>query len=411
MKKIKGSLIFCCQVYYPDEQSTSQLFTGIMEGLALRGYDIKVFCSYPGNQGNQNFSSVETHNGVLIERIGFQLATKKNLFVRALAYLSYLVGLVPKLIFAPKNVEIFAVTNPPFLVWVCAFVSIFRKSSFIFMFLDVHPEGLISLGKLSASAWYVRLWKYLNRISYSKAKKLLVLGRDMIHLLANEYDLSKTCFEYVPHWSAAKVENPIPFSSSKFPKIWGLSDSFVVQYSGNMGLWHDIDTFVRAAKILQQYANIQFVLIGGGIRREKAIHLANRIGVGNIHWKDFVPLRELSESLAACHLALISLNDNLEGVAVPCKLYGILASGRPVIAQVPQHSEVAMCVLDNNCGVVVPPGDAESLAEVIYKLSLDKSSRDAMSVAAFHAYCTHYQIETAINAFEKEFFIRNVLRI
>lgn len=404
MKKNKGSVIFCCQVYYPDEQSTSQLFTGIMESLALRGYEVKVLCGYPSNHGNIKISPREIHNGVLIERIGFQLSTKKNLFIRAVAYSSFLLGVVPRLIFSHKDSQVFAVTNPPFLAWICAFASIFRYRPYIFMFLDVHPEGLIALGKLSTSAWYVRLWKFINKVSYAKARKLLVLGRDMVPLLSKQYNLPESRFRYIPHWSATEVKEPISFGSSKFPSIWGLSDSFVVQYSGNMGLWHDIDTFVRAAKLLQRYTNIQFVFVGGGIRRNKARQLAGDLGVDNIRWEDFVPLSELSENLAGCHLALISLNKNLEGVAVPCKLYGILASGRPTIAQVPLQSEVAMCVLENNCGVVVPPGDADALAEVIYRLSMDKSSVEAMSSAAFNAYTSRYQIEDAVNVFEEELF-------
>lgn len=402
--KKKFPLIFCCQVYYPDEQSTSQLFTGIMEGLAARGFNIKVLCGYPSGHGNKKFLHREIHNGVSIERVGFQLTAKKNLLVRAFAYISYLIGVAPKLLFASNGAQIFAVTNPPFLAWICAFVSIFRQPPYIFMFLDVHPEGLVSLGKLSDSSWYVRLWKFFNKISYKKARKLLVLGRDMIPLLSTEYNLPASRFRYIPHWSAAEVKKPIPFNASKFPAIWGLEDSFVIQYSGNMGLWHDIDTFVRAAKLLEHHKNIKFVFIGGGIRRNKAMQLANELGATNIYWEDFVPLSELSESLAGCHLALISLNKGLEGVAVPCKLYGILASGRPTIAQVPSDSEVAMCVLENNCGVVITPGDAEGLADAIYRLSGDRFLVDAMSAAAFSAYSEYYQIDGAVNAFEEELF-------
>jgi glycosyltransferase involved in cell wall biosynthesis len=159
-----------------------------------------------------------------------------------------------------------------------------------------------------------------------------------------------------------------------------------------MGLWHDIETFVRAAKRLDSHQDIQFIFVGGGMRKKRALDLAREIGIKNIHWKEFVPLNELSESLAGCHLALISLNQNLEGVAVPCKLYGILASGRPTIAQVPAKSEVAMTVIENCCGLVIEPGDVEGLADAIYRLSKDMESVRAMSLAAFKAYSKNYKI-------------------
>lgn len=404
MKKATKSLTFSCQVYYPDEQSTSQLFTLAMERLAIRGYKVKVFCGFPDKSYQNTVSRLQVHNGVEVERLGFRLSSRKNYLNRALCYASYMICLFPKLLFAEAGTRFFAVTNPPFLAWVLALVSLIRRHRFTFMFLDLHPEGMIVLESLSGQVWYVRLWKYLNGLSYRRADKLLVLGRDMVPILSNGYGIKNEIFRYVPHWSALEFKKPMSFSASKFPQIWGVSDSFVVQYSGNMGLWHDIDAFVMAAKKLESHINIQFVFVGDGVRKKRAMSLAREIGVKNIHWKEFVPLSELSESLAACHLALISLNKNLEGVAVPCKLYGILASGRPAIAQVPEKSEVAMTVLENRCGLVVKPGDIEGLVDAIYKLSIDRTAVEQMSIAAFKAYTEFYQIENAVNILERELF-------
>lgn len=363
---------------------------------------MKVLCGFPEKSYQNKVSRYEIHNDVVIERLGFRLSSKKSFLSRALSYASYMACLLPKLIFASSGSCLFAVTNPPFLSWIMALTSFIRRQPFIFMFLDLHPEGLIALGSLSDQVWYVRLWKYFNGLSYRRAERLLVLGRDMIPILSRSYGLKVEVFKYIPHWSASESEKPISFSESKFPELWGLSDRFVVQYSGNMGLWHDIDTFVRAAKSLESHRKVQFVFIGGGMRKDRALNLANELGVINIHWKEFVPLSELSESLAACHLALVSLNHNLEGVAVPSKLYGILASGRPIIAQVPFRSEVAMTVLENHCGLVIEPGDVEGLANAIYKLSNDMDAVDLMSEASFNAYCNNYQINDAVNIFEKE---------
>lgn len=398
------TLIFCCQVYYPDEQSTSQLFTAVMERLVSKGHPVTVLCGFPNDVMQKKIPKCQTHNGVVIERLGLRLSLKKSYVSRGLSYISYLIGVIPKLLFAPRGAQFFAVTNPPFLAWILALISFMRGHSFTFMFLDLHPEGLIALGNFSESVWYVRLWKYLNGIAYRRAKKLLVLGRDMIPVLSDSYGLDPTSFSYVPHWSASENEGPIPFASAKFSKIWGVSDFFVVQYSGNMGLWHDIDTFVRAAKELEAYKKIKFIFVGGGIRKFKAMILAEKLGVKNIRWEEFVSIEDLTQSLASCHLALISLNKNLEGVAVPCKLYGILASGRGVIAQVPEASEVALTVNENNCGLVVAPQDVSGLAKVILELSENLPETERMGKASYDAYLNNYQINNAVDSFEEILF-------
>ena len=50
---------------------------------------------------------------------------------------------------------------------------------------------------------------------------------------------------------------------------------------------------------------------------------------------------------------------------MPSRLYGILAVGRPVIVAADPESETAQLVEQVGCGVVVPPGRPELLAEVI----------------------------------------------
>jgi colanic acid biosynthesis glycosyl transferase WcaI len=405
MKIPRKSLIFLSQVYYPDSQATSQLFSAVMERLAQKGYKIKVICGFPDKANGARVPLLELRNGVQIERVGFRFSVKKNILQRAVSYISFLFFALFKLLYSPREIQIFAVTNPPFLAWVLALVNWIKNQPFIFMFLDLHPEGLIALGLLPSDAWYIKCWKYINKISYQRARKLFVLGRDMIPILSDAYEIDPIRFHYIPLWSSAEAKSPIAFFDSRFPQIWGVASCFVIQYSGNMGLWHDIETFVRAAKQLEVHKNIQFIFIGGGIRKVNAIKLSNELCVKNIQWKDFIPLGGLQESLAGCHIALISLNKNLEGVAVPSKLYGILSSGRPIVAQVPSNSEVAMTLREHHCGIVVDPGDVSGLADAIYRLSKNPDIVSAMSAAAFSAYFQHYKIENAIDAFERELLL------
>ena len=321
---------------------------------------------------------------------------EKNIIFRGFAYVSFLAEVTCRLMFVPSDTKWLGVTNPPFVAWSMAFASWFRRRRYHYFFLDLHPEGLIALGLLKSNTWYVKLWLFFNHLSYNRVERLFVLGRDMIPLISEKYSQPKSKFHYLPHWSAVESADPISFEDSAFMKKWNLQSKFVVQYSGNMGLWHDIENFVLAAKRLEEKPHIQFVFIGGGRRRNQAELLASELGCANIQWHDFVELEDLSESLAACHVSLISLRAGLEGVAVPCKLYGILAAGRAVVAQVPIESEVALTVNEHECGVVVPPGDVDELVRVLKLLSNNLSEVDSMGRNAFAAYENHYRLENAI---------------
>jgi glycosyltransferase involved in cell wall biosynthesis len=268
------------------------------------------------------------------------------------------------------------------------------------MFLDVYPEALTALGVMEPGSFIARCWTLLNRLSYRRAVKVAVLGRDMIPLLQSHYGIPPDRITTIPHWSAAEPAQPGPFTGNSLARQLGLEDKFVVQYSGNMGLLHDIDALVRAADLLRDDPAIHFLFIGKGRRRAAAQQLARDLDLPNITWLDFMPREQLHESLACCQAALISLRQGMEGVAVPSKLYGILASGRAVVAQVPRGSEVARVVEEEACGMVVAPGDVEGLADAIRSLASSPKETERMGVNAFDAYRTRYTLERAVAAFE-----------
>ena len=46
-----------------------------------------------------------------------------------------------------------------------------------------------------------------------------------------------------------------------------------------------------------------------------------------------------------------------------------MASGRPLLASVPDDSEIASLVKDADCGVLIPPEDPQAMAKAIQTLS------------------------------------------
>ena len=50
---------------------------------------------------------------------------------------------------------------------------------------------------------------------------------------------------------------------------------------------------------------------------------------------------------------------------MPSRLYGILAAGRPVLAAADEDSETAQLVREVGCGIVLPPGRPDLLADAI----------------------------------------------
>ncbi|MDA9269680.1 glycosyltransferase family 4 protein [Amylibacter sp.] len=394
-------IVFVCQVYFPDSSSTSQLFHPVMKKFVEEGHDVSVLCGYPPGQSAVHKEMID---GVRVIRHGLKINHKNGLFVRGIAYIFFLIGIFFKLVSIENGPRFIGVTNPPFNAHILFLTSKIKRRDFEYILLDLHPEGLLKI-KTIRKSWLTRLWINANKVAYQGVSRLFVLGRDMKNLIANEYSIPKSGIEYLPHWSSTDTDpEPLSFHDSKFVADWGLEDNFVVQYSGNMGVWHDMITIVKAAEKLKAVKNIKFLFIGGGIKLKEAKSLADELECDNILWKDFVDHSLLNHSLAASHVSLVSLKENLEGVAVPCKLYGILSSGRPTIGIVPRESEVAYTILEASCGVHVNPGDDVDLARQIQYLANDKSIVDTMGQNAFNVFNEKYTVNSAF----KQLHYRNV---
>ena len=115
------------------------------------------------------------------------------------------------------------------------------------------------------------------------------------------------------------------------------------------------------------------MFIGSGAQEDRVKQHIVHTGAHNMKLLPYQPRTKLNVSLTACDVGLVTLQPGMTGLAVPSKLYGILAAGKPVVVIGPEDSEPAMVVLENSCGLVVRPGDAAGLAAALYRLKDDPS--------------------------------------
>lgn len=395
------TLIIVSQVFYPDSQSTGVLLAELARGLSSRGFKIRVLSAFPV-LGSKDAPEEEDWSGISIVRGGFKLNAKKSLWRRLLVYFSYCGWLVWKLLMrTPTATHVLVITNPPFAPIVVFFCSLLRGWTYGVLLHDIYPDGLVALGQMREKGLLTKAWRLLNRCTFHRAMHAVVLGRDMRRLCEESYGLDRSRVAVIPNWSSVASGSPILAEESVLWKRLGLNDEFVVQYSGNMGLWHDMNAIIGAAEELRDHRGIRFLLVGDGLRRAGAEALCRERKLDNVIWLPFQPKEALWDSLACCHVAVVSQRAKLAGVAVPSKLYGILASGRAILAHVPVNSEVAEVIREECCGQVVPAErSGAALASVILEFAADPERTRAMGERA-RAAATRYQLHNAVESFSR----------
>lgn len=360
------------QVFYPDEVSTANLFTNLSSYLAKEGVDIEVWAAQPSYTCSVKQPGNVNYEGINIKYLFSTRFHKSNFFGSIINILSFMVSASIKLLFTNDKTPVFTHTTPPLLGIIISIICALKRRKFIYILLDIYPEGLIRLGKLNANNLLVRFWKRANINALKRSFKIIVIGRDMREYVHEIYPESVNKIEYIPNWQDDRLIHPADLNTNSFFKDLNHKDSFVVQYSGNMGLWNDMEAIGKATVISKK--DVFFVFIGDGIRKNELQRNVSE-NHNNYIFLPFQPTDILSEVLTSCHVALVSLRKGMEGMAVPCKIYGILAAGTPVIALVPENSEIAYVIEEEKCGIVVPPDDYEGLNNAIIKLMEDNALR------------------------------------
>jgi len=117
-------------------------------------------------------------------------------------------------------------------------------------------------------------------------------------------------------------------------------------------------------------------------------------GLKNILFRGYLPRGQLGESLRIGDVHLITLRKNLAGVSVPCKLYGVMAAGRPALFVGPEESETSDDVKKNDCGRVVNNGDVDGLVATLLDLAGNQPLCDQLGSNGRRAFETTFNRAT-----------------
>ena len=285
------------QVFYPDEVSTAGLFTNLCSVIAEGGYEVIVWCAHPSYSARNRQPKKAVYKGIKIFYLPSTNFHKDNILGRFANMFTFSISVLFKLLFSKEREPVFTHTTPPPLGIIVSFVCAMRKRKFCYILLDIFPEGLIRLGKVSRNNLLIRFWNFLFVTSLKKSNRIIVLGRDMKAWIEkiNSGIAQKT--DYIPHWQDDNIFFPSEFRNNEFVKSYNLEKKFVVQYSGNMGLWNEMETFGKAVQT--NLEGVLFMFVGGGVRKNELIRSFQSSDLQNTLFLPFQQVpnpRDISES-------------------------------------------------------------------------------------------------------------------
>ena len=361
------SVLFINRVYPPSQGATGDMLRGVAEGLAARGWDVTVLVTAEVGEPKKT-----TRRGVRVLRAGTVLSRKSTL-LRAASYAFMLPWLLVRTLLLPRTDFVVTMTDPPMLAALGAAIRFFKRNKTIHWAQDLYPEVAEELGVLPRGAALSNLLRKISTESLRSCDAVVAIGRCMSSRLTARGIRYKN-IAVIPNFAPSIV--PLDRTNNPLRRQLGLEGTFVVAYSGNMGLAHDFETLLDAAERLRGQ-RIAFLMVGEGPRRPWIENEAARRGLQNMMFLPSQPADRLSQGLSAADAHIVTMRPNLCGLVVPSKFYGVLASGRPCLFVGPPDCEVARVIHENDVGLVFEPGESAKLAGAILDWANDPSAHAA----------------------------------
>lgn len=364
------NILIATNYYHPESVGAGIWVTQLTRDLQGRGHHVTVVTSFPSYpqgrifDGYRNrFADRETVDGIDVIRT-FTYATRRQSFgARFVAFGAFCLSAAPGYLRWRRPVDVVYAILPPLPLGVSAYaIAKASGARLVVDVQDIYPDIAVALNYLRNPA-AVAFFRRMERWIYARAERIVVISEGFRHNLLGK-GVAPAKIHVVPNWADPGEIVSGPADNAFRRETRTDKGELLVLYSG--GLTHNTDMHpVLDAAAQLRGLPIRFVIVGDGVQKRVLVERAASAGLDNVKFYPFQPIERYGEVLAAADVTLVALNSAATLASVPSKIYKQMAAARPIVAITNQGNEVSRLVVDAQCGVTVPPGDSERLANVL----------------------------------------------
>lgn len=369
---MKDKLLIYAHYFYPDVASTGQILTELSQGMS-DSFDITIICAVPSYTGTveEKYKSKriyeEEYKGMKVIRVRVPEFQKSNKISRVKNLLAYFFNSIIGTLKISKQDYIFTISQPPILGGTLGVLGKWIKGGkLIYNIQDFNPEQTMAVG-YAKNKLLLKLVMAVDKFSCKRANEVIVVGRDMQETLKGRFKNKKVPKNtFINNWINEKEIYPLEQNHPKiidFKNTYDLEDKFIIMYSGNIGLYYDLENIIKVIEEFKERKNVVFAFVGDGTIKSKIEEYVINNKLDNVVFIPYQDKSDLIYSLNAADIHWVVNAKGIKGVSVPSKLYGVMASGKPVLGVLDEGSEARLIVEESNCGVCSEPGNYKQISK------------------------------------------------
>ena len=348
-------------------QAANYLTVGFANAFNRRFESVTLITGSVHVQGEKLDSDIETR---MINRWHERPSWKK-----AGSYLIALIRMWWLLMTRYRRHEVLFVSVPP----MGYLLNLVLPHRFSMVIWDLYPDTL-KIGGMTESHPVYRIWSWMNRKSFRKAYRIFTISEVMADALSRYVPRERIFVQ--PIWSIFGDNARIPREKNKFLATGDAGERFIVQYSGNIGLTHNVDLLVDIAERLQNREDILVQIIGRGPREPYIRQLVSERGLENVQMLPFQSDEMFPHSLSAADLGVVMLDERVGRGSVPSKAYNLMSFGIPALYVAGPDSQLARYAEEFGHACCFRSNQVDAIAHWIEELVSNPDKRKEMGQRA-----------------------------
>lgn len=371
-KQKKKSLLIYAHYYVPDTASTGQLLCELAEGVLDR-FNVTVICVVPSYTGDVKEEYTvrrfyrENVNGVKVIRVRVPEFRKADKRSRIKNILAYFFGAAAATLKTGKADYVLAVSQPPILggllgvwgKWV-------KHAKLIYNIQDFNPEQVMAV-HYSGNKTLLGLMMRLDKFSCRRSHLVITVGRDLAETLQRRFTGMKAPrWAVINNWVDEQKIYPVAASHpcvTAFKEKYGLTEKFVFMYSGNLGLYYDLENILKVIEkikpgtVAADGREVAFAFVGDGSALENMAAYKEKHCLDNVVFIPYQDKERLVYSLNAGDVHWVVNAKGIKGVSCPSKYYGVAAAAKACLCVQESGTEIRRIVEETQGGLCSEPGD------------------------------------------------------
>lgn len=360
--------------WFPPEHGSAALPGLIARALSVAGCEVDVVTAYPNYPSgvlqsgwSQRWNHTERDASYVVHRTPIYVSHDARAWRRMLNYISFAASASITAVRKIRDVDVVWVHATPALP--AAPAMLLRRLfgiPYILHIQDLWPDTVFASGMLPRRVDAVArpLLEWFCDRSYMHASVIGVITPGMRQLLVSRGVPEEKIMD-IANWADESIFHPVDDQDGLRTDL-GIQGKFVAMYAGAIGEVQGLDTLIDAAGKLAHRDDIQIIVVGDGVARERLERSAEDQELTNVHFVGPRPIGEMSEVIASADVQVVCLKDlPLYRITLPSKVQATLAAGRPLI--VSAGGDAGAVVERAGAGISVEPGDAQALSSALMR--------------------------------------------